>query len=105
MLQAASCGLLPYRDTGLFDATDSMKLLQYLAAGLPVVSTPLPGLPPEVRTGRTAQELATAVADTLDSGARPVPAKTCKIRSWVDVADELLSVYLGAAVDGGQATS
>lgn len=98
LLQAAGCGLLPYRDTGLFEATDSMKLLQYLAAGLPVVSTPLPGLPSEVRTGRTAQELAAEIKAQMNGG--PQPARTGAqhhhIRSWVDVADDLLDIYLGA---------
>lgn len=105
LLQAAGCGLLPYRDTGLFEATDSMKLLQYLAAGLPVVSTPLPGLPTEVRTGCTAQELAAGIAKALRDDSRPARALSYDVRSWRNVAEELLSIYLGAATDGTQGTS
>ena len=94
LLQAAGCGLLPYQDTGLFEATDSMKLLQYLAVGLPVVSTPLPGLPAGVRVGATATELATHVRAAIGTHIDDIDA-AAQIRSWADVADELLTLYLG----------
>jgi glycosyltransferase involved in cell wall biosynthesis len=95
LLRTAACGLLPYRDTGLFDALDSMKLLQYLAAGLPVVSTTLPGAPDGVRVADGAAAFASAMTAAV-TAPRSTPVDL-PLRSWADVADELLTRYLGGA--------
>ncbi|HET7530035.1 MAG TPA: glycosyltransferase [Mycobacteriales bacterium] len=95
LLRVAGCGLLPYRDTGLFEALDSMKLLQYLAAGLPVVSTPLPGAPDGVRVAADPAAFAAAMVEATlapRTSASPLP-----LQSWGEVAGELLSRYLSAA--------
>jgi glycosyltransferase involved in cell wall biosynthesis len=45
-LQQWDAGIIPYRHSATTDAIFPFKLFEYLAAGLPVVSTPLPSLGP-----------------------------------------------------------
>ncbi len=44
VLRAAAAGLIPYARNQLTDSIFPMKVYEYLAAGLPVVATPLPSL-------------------------------------------------------------
>ena len=44
MLRAADAGLIPYARNELTESIFPMKVYEYLAAGLPVVATPLPAL-------------------------------------------------------------
>jgi glycosyltransferase involved in cell wall biosynthesis len=44
VLRAADAGLIPYASNELTDSIFPMKVYEYLAAGLPTVSTPLPAL-------------------------------------------------------------
>jgi glycosyltransferase involved in cell wall biosynthesis len=44
VLRGADASLIPYRRSRLTDSIFPMKVYEYLAAGLPVVSTPLPAL-------------------------------------------------------------
>lgn len=44
VLRGAQAGLIPYRRNPLTDGIFPLKVYEYLAAGLPVVSTPLPAL-------------------------------------------------------------
>ena len=44
VLRGADAGLIPYVRSALTDSVFPMKVYEYLAAGLPVVSTPLPAL-------------------------------------------------------------
>jgi len=44
VLRAADAGLIPYASNELTDSIFPMKVYEYLAAGLPVISTPLPAL-------------------------------------------------------------
>jgi glycosyltransferase involved in cell wall biosynthesis len=44
VMRGADVGLIPYRRSQLTDSIFPMKVFEYLAAGLPVVSTPLPAL-------------------------------------------------------------
>ncbi|GAB7192041.1 glycosyltransferase family 1 protein [Kineococcus sp. NUM-3379] len=43
---SAAVGIVPYRSTPLTQGITPLKTFEYLAAGLPVVSTPLPGVEP-----------------------------------------------------------
>jgi glycosyltransferase involved in cell wall biosynthesis len=93
LLQAASCGLLPFVVAESV-AMESMKVLQYLAAGLPIVSTDYPALPESVTVTRDAEEFSAAVrASVAGDGTRATPPP---IPSWDDVARELLDHYLSA---------
>ncbi|HXR28149.1 MAG TPA: glycosyltransferase [Solirubrobacteraceae bacterium] len=44
VLRAADAGLIPYARNALTDSVFPMKVYEYLAAGLPVIATPLPAL-------------------------------------------------------------
>jgi glycosyltransferase involved in cell wall biosynthesis len=44
VLRAADAGLIPYAQNALTESIFPMKVYEYLAAGLPVVATPLPAL-------------------------------------------------------------
>jgi glycosyltransferase involved in cell wall biosynthesis len=44
VLRAADVGLIPYARNELTDSIFPMKVYEYLAAGLPVIATPLPAL-------------------------------------------------------------
>jgi glycosyltransferase involved in cell wall biosynthesis len=44
VLRAADAGLIPYARNELTDSIFPMKVYEYLAAGLPVIATPLPAL-------------------------------------------------------------
>jgi glycosyltransferase involved in cell wall biosynthesis len=44
VLRGAAAGLIPYRASALTASIFPMKVYEYLAAGLPVISTPLPAL-------------------------------------------------------------
>jgi len=56
VLRGADAGLIPYVRSALTDSIFPMKVYEYLAAGLPVVSTPLPALE-GVREVRVAADL------------------------------------------------
>ena len=44
MLRGAAAGIIPYAINPLTSSVFPMKVYEYLAAGLPVVATPLPAL-------------------------------------------------------------
>jgi glycosyltransferase involved in cell wall biosynthesis len=64
VLRAADAGLVPYARNALTESIFPMKIYEYLAAGLPVVATPLPALAQidEVATAPDAQ----GIAELLD---------------------------------------
>ncbi len=57
VLRGADAGLIPYVRSSLTDSIFPMKVYEYLAAGLPVVATPLPAIA-EVEEVRTAPDAA-----------------------------------------------
>jgi glycosyltransferase involved in cell wall biosynthesis len=74
VLRAADAGLIPYVRSTLTDSIFPMKVYEYLAAGLPVVATPLPALDglSDVVIAAGAEEFQTALRRELeqDSAAR-----------------------------------
>jgi glycosyltransferase involved in cell wall biosynthesis len=67
VLRAADAGLIPYRRNQLTDSIFPMKVYEYLAAGLPVVATPLPALADlaDVATAPDAQGIAELLDEAL----------------------------------------
>ena len=67
VLRAADAGLIPYSRNELTDSVFPMKVYEYLAAGLPVVATPLPALEgvAEVRSAADAQGIALLLEQAL----------------------------------------
>lgn len=67
VLRAADAGLIPYARNELTESIFPMKVYEYLAAGLPVVTTPLPALTEvaEVATAADAHGIAELLDDAL----------------------------------------
>lgn len=100
-LKAFDVGLVPFRITERTLHANPVKLREYLAAGLPVVSVPLPEVEPyapEVRVAETAAgflEAAEAAlcADSLD--ARRRRSASVASESWDAVAQQVADLLLG----------
>ncbi len=67
VLRAADAGLIPYARNALTESIFPMKVYEYLAAGLPVVATPLPALAgvADVATAPDARGIAKLLDDAL----------------------------------------
>lgn len=94
---ALDVGLVPYTVTPFNRKSFPLKVLQYLAAGVPVVSTPngaTDELGSVVRTCTTPEEWAeavcAAVASADDDAAGEARRATASARPWSQVADRLL---------------
>ena len=104
LLADADAGLIPFRLNPLTLATDPIKLYEYLGAGLPVVSTPLPEVTPWRREGvveiaaeadafvtAIQQALASRLDPQLAAGRRGIAADNTWDRRFQDVR-----AFLGA---------
>jgi glycosyltransferase involved in cell wall biosynthesis len=95
LLRHAAVGLVPHHVGPLTASMDPMKVLEYLAAGLPVVSTPV-ALPADVAGLVTVVE-PTAFVDAAVAAARigrGKPDETALTgRDWTTVATTLLDRY------------
>jgi glycosyltransferase involved in cell wall biosynthesis len=67
VLRAADVGLIPYARNQLTDSIFPMKVYEYLAAGLPVIATPLPALQAvtEVQSAADAESIAELIDAAL----------------------------------------
>jgi glycosyltransferase involved in cell wall biosynthesis len=101
VLGGCDVGLVPHRITALTASMDPMKVYEYLAAGLPVVSTPvLDGsrFAAGVRVV-TRDDFVAAVHEALrDRPAADLLRSLVAGRTWDDVADRLLSLARDRAV-------
>jgi GT2 family glycosyltransferase/glycosyltransferase involved in cell wall biosynthesis len=94
--------LIPYRLTGRARYVHPKKLYEYLAAGKPVVSTPLPALADAAvpcRMARTAHEFADAIDDTLrEAGSKELALlrrSAATANTWAMRGEELLALLDG----------
>lgn len=100
VLRSADAGLIPYARNELTHSIFPMKVYEYLAAGLPVVATPLPALVdiPGVETAADAQAMA-AVLENVLAGESPQRraerSRAAAANSWETRLEEI-----AAAVDG-----
>jgi glycosyltransferase involved in cell wall biosynthesis len=94
VLRAADAGLIPYARNALTESIFPMKVYEYLAAGLPVVATPLPALAglDDVATASDAQGIARlldeAIADE-DPARRAERSRAASSHSWERRLDEI----------------
>jgi glycosyltransferase involved in cell wall biosynthesis len=97
-------GVVPYRINAYTEGVFPMKVFEYLAAGLPVVSTPLPSLVGEVEHvafAADADELVAAVEAALAAPGDAVDARRAYAGaySWEARADEAAALLLELAGD------
>jgi glycosyltransferase involved in cell wall biosynthesis len=96
LLRAAAVGLVPHREDALTSSMDPMKVREYLAAGLPVVTTVAP--PTELMTPRVLRVPPDAFADGVRHaaalGALGAPDPDAVHRTWSDVASELFAEHV-----------
>jgi teichuronic acid biosynthesis glycosyltransferase TuaH len=97
LLRAAAVGLVPHRVDALTTSMDPMKVLEYLAAGLPVVSTPVPLGPHSERIliADGVDAFADAVRDAMHLTPLGRPDPAVQDRSWRSVADALYEAHVG----------
>jgi glycosyltransferase involved in cell wall biosynthesis len=87
VLRAADAGLIPYASNDLTASVFPMKVYEYLAAGLPVVATPLPALAQiaEVATAPDAQGIARLLERAIaedDPARRLARSRAAGSHSW-----------------------
>lgn len=98
LLRSAAVGIIPHRVTALTASMDPLKLLEYLAAGLPVVTTPVANVAvsASVRIAGDpiafAEEMVRVARIRGDGPRRPDPA--VMDRDWSSQARRLLEVHL-----------
>ena len=85
-MQHFDVGLVPYLDNQWNRASFPLKTYEYLAAGTPVVATPLPmlqGLDPAVRVGGDPESFVAAVRHAVAEGPRGEPCReVARANSW-----------------------
>ncbi|MGN6188750.1 MAG: glycosyltransferase [Conexibacter sp.] len=106
VLRGADAGLIPYARNPLTDGIFPMKVYEYLAAGLPVVATPLPSIAgvAEVATAADAAGLAALLDDALahdDPTRRAERSRAAAAHSWDARLAEIASAI--AALDAAPA--
>ena len=87
VLRAADAGLIPYAHNALTESIFPMKVYEYLAAGLPVVATPLPALAEvaEIATAPDAEGIARLLEEALASDSperRTERSRAAAAHSW-----------------------
>jgi teichuronic acid biosynthesis glycosyltransferase TuaH len=99
LLARAGVGLVPHTIDALTESMAPMKLLEYVAAGLPVVSTPLPDLDrhPRVVVASDGPGFASAAERLAAEGPRPAPPEWLAAHGWDGVSDRLLRLVTGAS--------
>jgi glycosyltransferase involved in cell wall biosynthesis len=100
VLRAADAALIPYAVNDLTRSVFPMKVYEYLAAGLPVVATPLPALAgvDAITTASDANAMAGALARALDEDSparRQARSEAARGNSW-DARLEQISRALAA---------
>ncbi len=88
LLAGVDVGLCAFRENALTRAANPLKVREYLAAGLPVVSTPIPEVArlgiDACRVARGRDAFIAAVEEALADNPGPVPARAAAMRteSW-----------------------
>jgi glycosyltransferase involved in cell wall biosynthesis len=108
LVRGFDVGLIPYRLGGLVDYVHPKKCFEYLANGLPVVSTPLPALraasvPIRLASGpeHFGRAIAAALAEASDPAAARHRREVAVANSWQARGEQLRALL--AALPGGAA--
>jgi teichuronic acid biosynthesis glycosyltransferase TuaH len=100
LIRSADAGLLPHRATPLTEAMSPLKVLEYLAAGIPVAATDLPPVRelrhPAVVLAAPGGDYLAAVDAALDRGRASEPDRLAflSVNSWRARHDHLLDLSL-----------
>jgi glycosyltransferase involved in cell wall biosynthesis len=93
VLRGADAAFIPYSVNSLTRSVFPMKVYEYLSAGLPVVSTPLPSLDGVggVARAATAAEMAERLEEALQEGsqARAERSRSAALHSWDSRMEEI----------------
>jgi glycosyltransferase involved in cell wall biosynthesis len=94
VLRAADAGLIPYARNALTESIFPMKVYEYLAAGLPVVATPLPALAEvaEIATASDAEGIARLLEEALAADSperRAERSRAAAAHSWERRLEEI----------------
>lgn len=107
-LAAFDVGLMPYANIEMTRYTYPAKLHQYLAAGLPIISTPLPDLEEFadlVRQASTATDFVTQIEQALDAPRlAPKRRAVASEHTWAARA-EAISALISAHLEGNPPSS
>ena len=98
VLRGADAAIVPYRTDGAMSSVFPMKTYEYLAAGVPVVSTPLPALADVEEVPKAADGAAMAARlDELlasdDPAARARRSQAAQRHSWESRVEELEAAF------------
>lgn len=101
-LHGFDAGIIPFTVDAMTAAADPIKLYEYLAAGLGVVSTPLPQAQccPLVRTASGVDGFVAALADVLEDSGAETRRAWAESQSWA-VRARLIDAALQAFLDPG----
>jgi teichuronic acid biosynthesis glycosyltransferase TuaH len=100
LVAAADLGLIPHVRSEQTEAMSPLKLYEYLAAGIPVAATDLPGIdgvsPDRVRLAGTTSEFGAAAISALALGrwSEPARAEFAAANSWSRRFSDLLDLAL-----------
>jgi glycosyltransferase involved in cell wall biosynthesis len=96
-VQAFDVGLIPYILNDWTRSVDPLKLLEYLASGIPVVTTTIPEVmkyASAIHIGRDTQTFVKAVAQALNepASARADRQAVARRHTWAKRADRLMEI-------------
>ena len=102
LMKGMDVGLVTFRDNELTQAANPLKAREYIAAGLPVISTPIPEVERlgVCRIARGPQEFISAIDEILQQGAGPSVQRSdaMKTESWEsrwEIVETLIAEQLG----------
>jgi glycosyltransferase involved in cell wall biosynthesis len=101
VLRGADAAITPYRLDGKMRSVFPMKTYEYLASGVPVVTTPLPAIAgvPHLRRASTAEEMAAQLDEALATdtpAARAERSSAVRSHSWESRIEQLGEVLARA---------
>jgi glycosyltransferase involved in cell wall biosynthesis len=90
-------GIIPYKVNEFIKSTDPMKFYEYLAAGLPIVSTYVPGIErfsSLIKVAKSPEEFNVLVSEALKekSGLTPERLEILKNNTWQGRIEEMLNL-------------
>lgn len=94
-LRHADAAIIPFAKSAIVESAHPLKLLTYLAAGLPTICTPwreLEAMDLPVRIGKTAQEFAREIDRALKAPRDPSLAESVRDYDWSHIIDQLEAI-------------